>query len=70
MRWNDETQCAEVLVKNKFSVGDTLEVIQPDKSFQIILKSMTDLKGNDMQVLQEIQIRQLAIILLKEEIPN
>ena len=50
VHWNGEMQCVEVLVKNKFSVGDTLEVIQPNKSFQIKLESMTDLHGNDMQV--------------------
>ena len=40
---------AEVLVKNKFAVGDTLEIILPAGNQTITLEHMENLKGEDMQ---------------------
>ncbi len=37
-------------VKNKFSVGDTLEWMTPDRSEKLRLKYMEDLKGNSIEV--------------------
>ena len=39
---------AEIDVKNKFAVGDKLEVITPQGNQTIELQHMEDLKGNDM----------------------
>ena len=39
---------AEILVKNKFAVGDKLEIIAPQGNQIITLDSMEDLKGNKM----------------------
>jgi len=41
---------AEILVKNKFAVGDKLEIIAPDGNQIITLLGMEDLKGNKMDV--------------------
>ena len=36
--------------KNKFSVGETIEVIKPDGSTQVtIVSRITDVEGNDME---------------------
>jgi len=40
---------AEILVKNKFAVGDRLEVILPDGNQTITLQHMENLKGEEMQ---------------------
>jgi putative protease len=40
---------AEVLVKNKFAVGDSLEVILPTGNHTITLQHMENLKGEDMR---------------------
>lgn len=40
---------AEVLVKNKFAVGDSLEIISPAGNKTIVLKHMENLKGEEMQ---------------------
>lgn len=40
---------AEIAVKNKFAVGDSLELITPAGNETITLEGMQDLKGNPMQ---------------------
>jgi putative protease len=39
---------AEILVKNKFSIGDKLELIHPDGNHDIIVERMEDMRGNEM----------------------
>jgi putative protease len=46
--YNKETGMAEIDVKNKFSVGDKLELIKPSGNQDIVLDHMEDLKGNVM----------------------
>ncbi|MDT8384480.1 MAG: tRNA 5-hydroxyuridine modification protein YegQ [Gammaproteobacteria bacterium] len=41
---------AEVAVKNRFSVGDRLQLIHPDGNRDVILSHMTDLKHQPMEV--------------------
>jgi len=41
---------AEILVKNKFAVGDRLEIINPEGNQIITLEGMEDLKGNKMEI--------------------
>lgn len=41
---------ATVLVKNKFSVGDTLEIFHPDGNTTILLSEMTDQAGHSIHV--------------------
>jgi len=48
--YDADKQMAEVIVKNKFSVGDRLEFIQPDGNHDITLEHMEDLNGKPMQV--------------------
>lgn len=43
------TGLAEILVKNKFAVGDRLEVILPEGNQDVIVTDMQDLQGNAMQ---------------------
>ncbi len=43
-----DRQMAEVLVKNKFRVGDELELILPDGNRTVTLQNMEDLKGEAM----------------------
>lgn len=47
--FNDANGKAEVLVKNKFAVGDRLELIMPEGNVDVVLDSMEDLNGNPMQ---------------------
>ncbi len=47
--YDTTTGMAEILVKNKFSVGDKLEFIHPDGNHDIIVERMEDLQGHEMQ---------------------
>ncbi len=47
--YDKSTGLAEILVKNKFSVGDKLEFIHPEGNRDIIVERMEDLHGNEMQ---------------------
>lgn len=47
--YNPDTGYADVSVKNKFTVGDKLELILPSGNQDIILDNMQDKYGNDMQ---------------------
>jgi len=47
--YDSEKGLAEVLVKNKFAVGDSIEVISPQGNQTITLDHMENLKGVDMQ---------------------
>ena len=47
--YDDNTGLAEIDVKNKFAVGDRLEVILPEGNQDIIVESMQDLHGSVMQ---------------------
>ena len=47
--YNESTGLAEILVKNKFSVGDKLEFIHPDGNHDIIVERMEDMYGHEMQ---------------------
>ncbi len=46
--YNQNTGLAEILVKNKFKVGDRLELILPGGNQNITLEHMEDLHGNAM----------------------
>jgi putative protease len=49
--YDDKEQLAEVIVKNKFSVGDSIELINPGGNATFRVKSMSDARyGNPMQV--------------------
>ena len=45
-----ETGLAEVNVKNKFGVGDTIEVISPEGNLTLQLEHMEDMKGHNMDI--------------------
>jgi putative protease len=47
--YNKETGMAEIDVKNKFGVGDKLELIKPSGNEDIILDSMQDMYGHSME---------------------
>lgn len=47
--FNSETQMAEILVKNKFRVGDRLELILPEGNQDLVLETMIDSKGSPLQ---------------------
>jgi len=47
--YDESTGMAEILVKNKFSVGDKLEFIHPDGNHDIIVERMEDMQGHEMQ---------------------
>jgi len=49
IEFDDARGLAEVAVKNKFAVGDVLELILPAGNQTIRLERMEDLKGNPMQ---------------------
>ena len=49
INYDQDNGMAEVLVKNKFAVGDSLEVISPQGNQTITLEHMESLKGEDMQ---------------------
>jgi len=48
-KYDPATGLAEIEVKNKFAVGDTLEVILPEGNRDITVEHMEDLYGNPMQ---------------------
>lgn len=50
LKYNEVEQTALVDVKNRFSVGDTLELILPDGNKAFTLKSITGKKGESMGV--------------------
>ncbi|MGH8558788.1 MAG: tRNA 5-hydroxyuridine modification protein YegQ [Methylococcales bacterium] len=47
-QYDQSTGLTEVLVKNKFSVGDRLELILPHGNRNVVLEHMEDLHGNAM----------------------
>jgi putative protease len=47
--YDDEKGMAEVLVKNKFAVGDKLEVILPQGNYDMVVEHMEDKYGHAMQ---------------------
>ncbi len=47
--YNKETGMAEIDVKNKFGVGDKLELIKPSGNEDIVLDSMQDMYGHSME---------------------
>ncbi|MGR9074253.1 MAG: prephenate-dependent tRNA uridine(34) hydroxylase TrhP [Gammaproteobacteria bacterium] len=47
--YDETTGLAEIAVKNKFSVGDQIEVILPEGNRDIVVESMQDLYGHPMQ---------------------
>jgi U32 family peptidase len=49
-RIDKERGLAEVVVKNKFAVGDTLQLIHPSGNRDVVLSSMSNLKGEPMGV--------------------
>ncbi len=49
--YDEEKELAEVVVKNKFSVGDSVELINPGGNHTFIVKSINDARyGNPMEV--------------------
>lgn len=48
--YDSDSGRAEIEVKNKFSVGDKLEIISPRGNEDVEVLNMQDLKGNDMEV--------------------
>lgn len=49
-RIDKEHGLAEVVVKNKFSVGDTLQLIHPNGNRDVVLSQMSNLKNEPMDV--------------------
>ena len=49
-RIDKENGLAEVVVKNKFSVGDTLQLIHPNGNRDVVLSQMSNLKNEPMEV--------------------
>lgn len=47
--YDQNTGLADILVKNKFAVGDKLEFIHPDGNHDIIVHRMEDMYGHEMQ---------------------
>ena len=47
--YDSETGIAEIDVKNKFAVGDKLELILPEGNRDIVVESMTDMHNREMQ---------------------
>jgi len=47
--YDENTGLAEINVKNKFAVGDKLELILPDGNQNITVESMQDMHGHDME---------------------
>jgi putative protease len=48
-RYDENTGLAEIDVKNKFAVGDKLELILPEGNQNITVESMQDMHGHDME---------------------
>ncbi len=65
--YDHETQTATVEMRNRFKVGDELEVLSPSDSFNKIVKieQMTDLKGQPVQDAKLVQ----QTLLVKTEVP-
>jgi putative protease len=49
-RIDKENKLAEVVVKNKFAVGDTLQLIHPSGNRDVVLSQMSDLKNQPIDV--------------------
>lgn len=49
-RIDKENGLAEVVVKNKFAVGDTLQLIHPNGNRDVVLSQMSNLKNEPMEV--------------------
>jgi putative protease len=49
-RIDKEHAMAEVVVKNKFAVGDTLQLIHPSGNRDVVLSQMSDLKHRPIDV--------------------
>jgi len=47
--YDEETGIAEIDVKNKFAVGDKVELILPEGNQDIVIESMTDMYNHSMQ---------------------
>ncbi len=47
--YDEETGIAEIDVKNKFAVGDKVELILPEGNQDIVIESMTDMYNHTMQ---------------------
>ena len=68
---------AEVIVKNKFAVGDSLELILPDGNHTFVLGSMQDAEGTSMaeapgsayQVKIPVPVSQVSNGLLAKNLP-
>ena len=48
---------AEIETKNRFAVGDTLEIIHPQGNRQVVLAQMFNLEGAPVQVAQGSPVR-------------
>jgi putative protease len=46
----DESGLAEIEVKNRFSVGDRIEIIHPAGNLEVVIEAMRDKKGNPVTV--------------------
>lgn len=49
LEYNRETGLVEVESKNKFGIGDRLELIRPDGNYSFVLKHMQDKQGNQIE---------------------
>ncbi len=65
--YDNESQTARVEMRNRFKVGDELEVLSPSDSFNKIVKieQMTDLKGQPVQDAKLVQ----QTLLVKTQVP-
>ena len=65
--YDNESQTATVEMRNRFKVGDELEVLSPSDSFNKIVKieQMTDLKGQPVQDAKLVQ----QTLLVKTQVP-
>ncbi len=75
--YDQKTGMAEVVVKNKFAVGDSLELILPDGNHTFVLESMQDGEGTPMveapgsayQVKIPVPVSQVSNGLLAKNLP-
>ncbi len=67
LEYDKETQVATIEMRNRFKVGDELEILSPSESFNKILKveEMHDLKGNLVEDAKLVQ----QVLKLKAQIP-
>ena len=49
LAYNEDTGLADIDVKNKFGVGDKLELIKPSGNVDIVLDQMQDMYGHNME---------------------